>query len=135
MEGVEIDTGAGGNTVEGDFIGTDSSGTIAIGNAIGVEMTSAANTVGGTASGAGNVIAGNDGSGFFTAGSQVLINQTGAHDNPDSNVIQGNLIGLDAAGAALVGSTYVGVYINFGVGNTIGGSTAAAGNVTLELGK
>ncbi len=129
MEGVEIDTGAAGNTVEGDYIGTDSSGNIALGNAIGVDITSAANTIGGTASGAGNVITGNDGSGFLGAGSQVLINQTGAHDNPDSNVIEGNLIGLDAAGAALVGSTYVGVYINFGVGNTIGGSTAAARNV------
>ena len=48
--GVVIDTGADDNVVEGDYIGTDTTGTVALGNSIGVGvLTSSGNTIGGTA--------------------------------------------------------------------------------------
>ena len=54
------ETGTTGNVVQGNFIGTNAAGTTGLGNAnVGVDIASGAsgNTIGGTASGAGNVIA------------------------------------------------------------------------------
>src|SRR5262249_15524498 len=54
--------GARGNLVQGNVIGTDGSGTSALGNSIGVHISGGAstNTIGGTAaSGAGNLVSGN----------------------------------------------------------------------------
>ena len=92
--GVEIDTDATGNLVAGDYIGVDATGDAALGNITGIFITSAANTVGGTAAGSGNVIAGNDGSPSFYDGVQVLIGGLTAFDMPDDNLVAGNLIGL-----------------------------------------
>ena len=62
-------TGATGNKVEGNFIGTDKDGTGALGNSEGVLISSAnGNTIGGTASGAGNRIAHNEGDGVLVGG-------------------------------------------------------------------
>jgi len=58
--------GATGTLVQGNFIGTDVTGTIALGNSDGVVIADAyQNTIGGTAPGAGNIIA-------FNAGVRVL---------------------------------------------------------------
>ncbi len=127
--GVEIDNAATGNLIEGDYIGVDTTGDAALGNVTGILITSADNTVGGTAAGSGNVIAGNDGSPSFYNGAQVLIGGLTALDAPDDNLVAGNLIGLDAAGATLAGATGAGVFLNSAVANTIGGTTAAARNV------
>src|SRR5207244_696750 len=59
-------SGASGNLVEGNFIGTDASGTAPLGNASGVNVTNAANNMtGGTALGARNVISANGFGGAF----------------------------------------------------------------------
>jgi parallel beta-helix repeat protein len=64
VEGVVI-TGANGNTVEGNYIGTNADGTAAIPNYSGVEIHGDAqnNIIGATAAGEGNLIAFNDGDG------------------------------------------------------------------------
>ncbi len=79
-------TGISSNStvVEGNYIGTDASGTKALGNQTGVS----GGIIGGTAPGAGNLISGN---------------QTGITSNGGS-VIQGNLIGTDAAGTSALGN-------------------------------
>ena len=70
MDGVAIagDSGPIGNLVQGNYIGTDSTGTVALGNgrsgvrissAIGSTDSASHNTIGGTAAGAGNLISGN----------------------------------------------------------------------------
>ena len=104
-EGVRIQTTtSSGNVVEGDFIGTDMTGDAALGNVNGIVLFASANTIGGTVAGAGNIIAGNDGTGYIFNGSQILI-----AGNPglasDNNLIAGNYIGLDANGQALAGAT------------------------------
>lgn len=122
--GIEI-SGAGGNHVQGNFIGTNAAGTGKIFNsAHGIFIfRSPNNTIGGTVPGARNIISGN-GNGFFTApGIQIHeIQSTG-------NVVQGNFIGTDVTGTVDLGNTHVGVLIVRAPGNTIGGTTAGARNV------
>jgi len=116
-DGVEINgSAASGNLVQGNFIGTDASGTTDLGNDVdGVRITGApGNTIGGTASGARNVISGNNNDG-------VEINAAGG------NLVQGNFIGTDAAGTGALGNSAHGVRVSSASNNTIGG--AGAGNV------
>jgi titin len=103
-----------GNQVEGNYIGTDITGTLAVGNFYGIyNQASGTTTIGGTAPGAGNLISGN-GTGIFY---------------PRDDVIQGNLIGTDWTGTKPLGNS-TGIYTTSGSNdNTIGGTTAAARNV------
>jgi hypothetical protein len=111
--------GATGNVVQGNFIGTDVTGTQDLGNGeTGVGITFAPNnTIGGTAAGTRNVISGNS--------SGIVIGGSGA----TGNRVQGNFIGTDVTGTKLLGNTNSGVVINGASSNTIGGTTAAARNV------
>jgi probable HAF family extracellular repeat protein len=118
--------GGNGNTIQGNFIGTDASGTQALPNGYGVELFSgSANTLGGgTAPGAGNLISGNryDGIGIYS----------------DGNVIQANRIGTDVTGTAPLGNGWNGVEIQafaHGHDNLIGGTAFGAGNVIAYNGQ
>lgn len=112
--------GATGNMVQGNYIGMDKSGAVALGNTndgVLLQTSPSNNTIGGTASGAGNVISGNttDGVSLFGA---------------NNNMVQGNLIGADATGALDRGNGRYGVIIRSGAtGNTIGGTLSGARNV------
>lgn len=107
------------NTIQGNYIGTNATGTGAIANATnGIRINGAINTtIGGAASGAGNLISGN-------ASDGVIIEGTGA----TGNLVRGNTIGLDITRINDLGNTNDGVEI-VGVGaNTIGGENAGEGN-------
>ena len=116
---IELAAGATRTAVQGNIIGLDGTGMIALGNSGGVVMSGGAtnNIIGGTTPAARNVITSNvDGVivGATTIGNQVL----------------GNYIGLNTAGAAVVGTGTWGVFIDQGAANnTIGGTVAGAGNV------
>lgn len=109
--------------IQGNFIGTDSTGTSGFGNqSDGVMMLSGSNnvtncTVGGTTAGAGNVISANMGVGvqFLTVGT--------------SNLVQGNLIGTDVSGSSDLGNGSSGVAITEANDCTVGGTVTGAGNV------
>lgn len=106
--------------VAGNLIGTDRTGTKAIGNRYGVFVSQLSSevTVGGPTVGARNVISGN-------ASSNVLISDATA----TNNVVAGNFIGTDLNGNAALGNGADGVFITFGASNnTVGGATAAEGN-------
>jgi CSLREA domain-containing protein len=115
IEGAE----ATGNVVQGNYIGTDTTGTAALPNSSGGAMVFGApgNTIGGTTTGAGNVISGN-------ASTGIEINSSGA----TGNVVQGNLIGTAVNGTAALGNTSRGIYVSSSSNNTIGGTAVGAGN-------
>jgi hypothetical protein len=116
--GISLQTG-GGNIIEGNFIGTDSSGTTDLGNSgSGVNIVSGiSNSIGGTTPFSRNVISGNNNRG-------INVNSTGA----TGLLIQGNYIGTNKNGAAALGNTLQGVFITC-PGSSIGGTNAGAGNV------
>jgi titin len=122
---VIIGTHATGNLVEGNFLGTDITGTHALANAFdGISLSGAPrNTVGGTAPGAGNLISGNGIEGVRIVG----VNAT-------ANLVQGNLIGTDLAGTNPLGNGADGVFIDNAHGNTIGGVSPSARNVIAANG-
>jgi RHS repeat-associated protein len=118
-DGLLLETN-GGNIVQDNFVGTDALGGAALANAgAGVDVIgSPNNTVGGTTSGAGNVISGNAGSGV----SLLYAGSTG-------NVIQGNLIGTDATGTHPIANLLDGVELSNAPANLVGGATDAARNI------
>jgi photosystem II stability/assembly factor-like uncharacterized protein len=122
------DTGTVSNTVAGNYIGTDASGTIAIPNGSGVSIRNGASynliggnsaTPGGACSGECNLISGNRWNG-------VDIQHTGTM----GNVVSGNYIGTDATGTAAIPNNDNGVFIKNGASyNLIGGDTPGERNV------
>jgi hypothetical protein len=118
--GVQFYTSAAtGNKLLGNYIGTDATGTKAVGNGTsGVAVRSAARTViGGTVSGSRNVISGNKQDG-------IVVNGSGAR----YTLIQGNYVGTNAAGTARLGNGWYGIETSESY-TTIGGTTASARNV------
>ncbi len=111
-----IDLLSNDDLVQGCYIGINLAGTAPMANSAGIEIESAGNSIGGTAPGAGNVISGN--------AFGVVISRTTA----TANLLEGNLIGTNAAGTAAVPNSY-GVAIEPAPGNTIGGTAAGAGNL------
>src|SRR5215210_1900846 len=112
---------ATGNKVMGNYIGTDKTGTQALGNRGSVNILNGANnTVGGTEAGARNIISGNSG-GLLISGATAT-----------GNKVMGNYIGPNASGTQDLGNLSTGVYIFNASDNTIGGTTAAAGNTISD---
>jgi hypothetical protein len=112
-----------GNTVKNNYVGTNASGTAAVGNTgPGVEIGGANNTIGAVSTNDRNVISGNGSSdpnsGFKYAG--VFIGAV------SGNKLQSNYIGTDATGSAKIGNDY-GVKLS-GSTNTLVGDDVA-GNV------
>jgi len=121
-DGVELNgAGATSNLVQGNYIGTNISGTLSLGNAgHGVLLLSGAanNTIGGASAGAGNVLSGN-----------VLAGVRFENGATTGNFVQGNLIGTNAAGTAALGNGGGVGIVGGAANNTIGGTVAGARNV------
>jgi hypothetical protein len=104
--------------IAGNYIGIAPNGTTALPNSVGIEVSEGSGTtIGGTATGAGNVIAGN-----------LLDGVDVSSPGPSGTVIAGNYIGTTASGGtALANDT--GVSITAGTNTTVGGTATGAGNV------
>ena len=76
-----------GSVIQGNLIGTDISGTVALGNVNGITLGEANVIIGGTAVGAGNVIAFNEGSGIAVAGT--------GHAIEGNKIFSNGLLGID----------------------------------------
>jgi len=120
LNGIEI-VGSG-NPIQGNYLGTDVTGTIDLGNLVeGVSLHGNGcrnNTIGGTTRGAGNLISGN-------------VNGISLFGNAYGNEVQGNLIGTDRNGAGPLGNDSYGVRFSpfATANNTIGGTASGAGNI------
>ncbi len=117
------------NTVQGNFIGTDVTGTLALPNGTGDSSLSnghegidifggsSFNLIGGTTQGTGNVISGNAMGGIYFS-------------NASSNIIEGNKIGTDVTGTLPLGNQAFGIQIDdSSTDETIGGTSPAQSNV------
>jgi CSLREA domain-containing protein len=117
------------NIIQGNFIGTDASGAIALRNVIrGISIENAPfNSIGGTTPGARNLISGNLQAGIFISGA-----------NAQNNLIRGNFIGTDVRGAQAVPNTGEGIALMM-TNNIVGGLTSrpgtGAGNLISGNGK
>ena len=107
--GIIVATGANAfNLIQGNYIGTDAGGTLALGGSgNGVYVTSAGASI------IGNVISSSGGDGVVLSAAAIL---------------QGNLIGTTADGLAALPNQADGITI-IGSGSTIGGPAAGQGNV------
>ncbi|MEJ2634795.1 MAG: FlgD immunoglobulin-like domain containing protein [Calditrichia bacterium] len=117
VHGIVMDgVGSNGNIISGNYIGTDVTGEVALGNGgdgIHVRNGASDNTV------EGNVISGNETTAISIFG-----------DGTENNFVCRNLIGLDAAGTANIGQPAgTGVYIGMSASNNhIGGASPDSGN-------
>jgi len=113
-------SGADGNRVIGNYIGTDAAGTEAMPNLTGVAFSQGAqnNTIGGSSPSERNVISGN-----LYDGVVILESAT------TGNVVKGNYIGTDAAGTEAMPNLTGVVFSQGAQNNTIGGTGAGEGNL------
>lgn len=122
-EGLRIsDAGTSGNVVQGNYFGTDATGTSAVPNGfagLNIQGGASLNLVGGTTAGARNVISGNGNYGLVIEGSGT-----------DGNVVEGNFIGTDSTGTNALGNLFANVALWGGAtSNLIGGVGAGMDNV------
>ncbi|HEV3165427.1 MAG TPA: hypothetical protein VGZ22_15480 [Isosphaeraceae bacterium] len=118
--GVSLEGSSNGNAIEGNFFGTDTTGTALLTGPnksfYGVYLQGGSgNTVGGTTPAARNIIAGNY-AGVVLGGSTVI-----------NNTIEGNYLGTDVTGTKALGNS-IGVEVA-GPGNLIGGTVPGARNI------
>jgi hypothetical protein len=115
---VVLGPGAHHNTFQGNYLGTDATGTVAMGSTVGIDTNNSPhdNVIGGAAPGAGNVISGNS---------------VGIHfvDGAAANTVQGNFFGTDPSGLLAVPNTAYAIQIATpSAGSTIGGINPGEGN-------
>ncbi len=119
IDAIALDN-ANNTTIQGNYIGTDRTGTAPVVSVKGITVARCHGTyIGGTASGAGNVLGAN------ALGGQigVLIDLSG------TTTVQGNFIGTDSTQTHDIGPFEFGVSVQRSTDTTIGGTTPGAGNV------
>jgi CSLREA domain-containing protein len=109
--------------VKGNYVGTDRTGTAALGNRNGIIVRGSGNTIGGVAPGEGNIVAACETEGL-TVTSDIAL---------EPNVVQGNYIGTNAFSDVGLGNGRVGVRLRGtswvgGMGTLVGGLESGAGN-------
>jgi hypothetical protein len=110
-----------GSVVQGNYIGTDSSGTEAIPNlSHGIEIANSKDTlIGGVMPENGNLISSNLGAGIAVMG-----------NSSTGNTVQGNYVGSDWTGEKALGNGRQGILLDVNAhNNEIGGELAGAGNL------
>ncbi len=111
---------ATGNQIQGNYVGTDITGSAALANQLGGIYLYGAptNFIGGPAIGAGNLISGNLADGLSIGDPGTV-----------GNVVQGNFIGTQADGVSPLGNQWHNLeLLNSASNNLIGGVAAGAGN-------
>ena len=107
------DTTASDNVIEGNYIGTDATGTTAVPNNYGIAMVSTdGTTIGGSSTADRNVISGNTGNGIILTSSTALLGNPAVTNLTEllgitaaqttATTISGNYIGTDRTGTTAV---------------------------------
>ena len=108
-------TGGSAAVVADNYVGTDTSGTIARGNQVGIFVSAPDTQI------LNNVVSGNRSSGLWIRGIR--------------NTVQGNLVGAAADGASPLGNAGVGIWLLDAKNGLIGGPDAHSRNVVSANGK
>ncbi len=131
-DGIDI-SGSNSNLVEGNYIGTNKRGTSALANGsrgVFISDGSSSNTIGGTTSGARNVISGNGFLGIDVAGVTNATTGMCQATQTASNIISGDRIGTNAAGTAAVANFQYGVLLEqCSTATQVGGTSKSARNL------
>ncbi len=119
--GVIVEGTGKSNVIEGNYIGTDASGTVSISSSLGISVDSADVTIGGSEPGAGNLVSGHSGDGIHFGG--------------NNGHVEGNRIGTDASGTMPLPNTANGLSIAGASGvrvtrNVISGNGGGGINLT-----
>jgi len=118
--GVFTSNSSPSDKVQGNYIGTDITGTTAVGNVGGIGLSGANTTIGGSTPTPGvppgNVISGN-GTGISSSG------QVG------TAVVKGNIIGATPDGMTSLANTSAGIFVGQRAALTVGGSAAGDRNL------
>ena len=126
--------------IQGNFIGTDVTGAVGLANfydGIQIESGASNTTIGGTAVGVGNVVSANGSLHFTDYDQGIKIATLGGFGPVTGTLVQGNFIGTNAKGTAVLGNYVDGVQLESGPSgsvsnNTIGGSAARCGQCDLR---
>ena len=127
--GIQLD--GKNNTISGNYIGVDATGTKAAGNGgcgVNAIWSSSGNVIGGTTALTRNVISANGASDPYNCRG-VLLNGS------NKNTIEGNYFGTNAAGTAALGNFGDDVCLVSASNNTIGGTAPGAGNLISGSGR
>ncbi|WP_422928475.1 beta strand repeat-containing protein [Singulisphaera sp. PoT] len=134
--GIEL-RGNGGNTIIGNFIGTNAAGTAALpngGSGISI-LDSPTNTIGGAVSASRNIISGNGTNGILVDLNDAKASAPATGSNSSSNLIQNNYIGLNASATATLNNKLGnGVFINNSAGNQVVGNTVSGNSIGVQIG-
>jgi len=104
------------NVILGNLIGTDISGTVALGNGrVGISINCDNNIIGGSSEGERNIVSGNGNDGIEVSG--------------DGNIIKGNYIGSGISATGMLGNKWNGIMFWSGNGNIIGGQEPGESNI------
>jgi hypothetical protein len=120
--GIRLQNTASNTVIEGNFIGTDPTGTTSSSSHPTAEIVGIAPQsprIGGTTPAARNLISG--------GGSKIDIGQ--GPTGPSNLLVEGNLIGTNAAGTAALPTSGQGVYVTSATNTAIGGANPAARNI------
>lgn len=138
--GIWLDPDNNGNTVAGNFIGTDVTGTLALSNSTGpgffaniglthnaaVFVNGSYNLIGGSDPWSRNLISGNRADGILVQRYNVPI--------PTGNRVQGNFIGTNVHGNEALGNGANDIYLHGGQETTIGGTSQGERNIIAAAG-
>ncbi|HOW26549.1 MAG TPA: right-handed parallel beta-helix repeat-containing protein, partial [Bacteroidales bacterium] len=131
--GVYLDWDISNITIQGNYIGTDKTGTVALGNGdngIYLYGDNDFNLIGGTSACSRNIISGNG-----TISGNESCGIFGEYGDYNDNTIIGNYIGTGVTGTEILGNAHNGIFIKQEINNNvIGGTAAGEGNIITHNG-
>lgn len=121
------------NRVQGNYLGTDVSGSVALANSGGVVILGGVNNiVGGTTAAERNIISGNTKPlpiPTLNVSGGVAVGNLNSFQGATGNLIQGNFIGTTVTGMTALGNGGPGVFLGETQNNTVGGTSRGARNI------
>lgn len=122
--GIGVVISGANDVLQGDFIGTDSTGMNAQPNSLGVGDYGSGAVIGGTTPAARDLISGND---IGVAIASLSIGGSSLLTAENGSIVQGDLIGTNATGTGNLGNAVIGVALA-GSGNVVGGTAPGQAN-------